>query len=340
MAQTKPFTPIENAILDALTKTKLSGDEHRIVLAVARLSFGWGSDRTKPMDWRMLADKVGITGKASVVKASILRLTNNLQRRHILLIEQTEEGCIYAINPDVKEWDNNRSRNQMVTMNTNNKTVTSNQMVTNNQTVNMQEQPNGYSQHSNQTVTKSDPIHVYKEIKKDKEIESIPPIADSSNKPCCKLSLEPIGKGKREYLIWHLHNAHREVHPNAPLCPTFDDILALKEVWIGTKVKAVDVGKAYVLYLKDQKAKVQDAPLSWFRDRLNRYLEHVNKPAVQSTKHKIGSGVPQETKERMERQAWCEAQVKAGNVLPGETYGQSIMRLRGEWRKQHAEAAA
>jgi hypothetical protein len=106
--------PIPNNILEALCRTKLSGDEYSVILAIIRLHNGCTYDDSQSV-WKVIAKVAGIVGKSASVKVSVCRVLTNLQTRNILSPVSDDSFIPYIVNPNTHDWNISRSRNNGTT---------------------------------------------------------------------------------------------------------------------------------------------------------------------------------------------------------------------------------
>ena len=87
------YTRIANAIVDALCKTKLSDQEHRVLFSIVRKTYGYN----KPIDWICLEQLSDMTG---IKKPNISKTIKSLLARHII----HKDGTKLGVNKVISEW--------------------------------------------------------------------------------------------------------------------------------------------------------------------------------------------------------------------------------------------
>lgn len=87
------FMKVANALSDALCKTRLSDQEHRVLQSIMRKTFGYG----KSVDWICLDQISEMTG---IKKPNISKTIKNLAVRKIIL----KDGYKLGVNTLVSEW--------------------------------------------------------------------------------------------------------------------------------------------------------------------------------------------------------------------------------------------
>ena len=93
MRLTEPFTPIPNAILDALIHSHLSRGQWQIVIWVIRNTLGWNR-KTVGFSWYQIATEVGMD------RSTVLRAARRLHRSHLLTIKD----ATIAIQTESEIW--------------------------------------------------------------------------------------------------------------------------------------------------------------------------------------------------------------------------------------------
>ena len=93
MRLTEPFTPIPNAILDALVRSRLSRGHWQIVIWVIRNTLGWNR-KTVAFSWYQIAKEVGMD------RSTVLRGGRRLHGSHLLIIRD----ATIAIQSEVSVW--------------------------------------------------------------------------------------------------------------------------------------------------------------------------------------------------------------------------------------------
>ena len=93
MRLTEPFTPIPNALLDALVWSRLSRGQWQIVVWVIRNTLGWNR-KTVVFSWYQIAKEVGMD------RSTVLRAARRLHRSHLLIIKDAS----IAIQADSEVW--------------------------------------------------------------------------------------------------------------------------------------------------------------------------------------------------------------------------------------------
>ena len=93
--QVKPYTKVENELLELICKVELSGRQYRVLLAVVRKTIGWNND----VDWitaKQLCDVMGYTGATTHINSDL----KTLQKRNILIQQKKKIG----INLELSDW--------------------------------------------------------------------------------------------------------------------------------------------------------------------------------------------------------------------------------------------
>ena len=93
MRLTEPFTPIPNAILDALIHAHLSRSQWQIVIWVIRNTLGWNR-KTVAFSWYQIAKEVGMD------RSTVLRAARRLHLAHVLIIKEAS----IAIQAESEVW--------------------------------------------------------------------------------------------------------------------------------------------------------------------------------------------------------------------------------------------
>ena len=93
MRLTEPFTPIPNAILDALVRSRLSRGQWQIVIWVIRNTLGWNR-QTVVFSWYQIAKEVGMD------RSTVLRAARRLNLMQLLITKDASIG----IQADSEVW--------------------------------------------------------------------------------------------------------------------------------------------------------------------------------------------------------------------------------------------
>ena len=102
------FTKIPNKILEALSQTKLTSYEYRVLLFIIRKTYGWN----KETDWIALSQFYESTG---ILKPNISRTLKKLERRNIIIRGDRKH---IGLQKDYRRWkqEPQRLRNSRVTV--------------------------------------------------------------------------------------------------------------------------------------------------------------------------------------------------------------------------------
>ncbi len=94
------YTPIANAIMDALIATNLTGQEFRIAMLIIRKTYGFN----KCEDAVSLTQMMAATGMSKIRCSQII---NSLQLQKIVTVTQNINGILkkYKFNKDFEGWD-------------------------------------------------------------------------------------------------------------------------------------------------------------------------------------------------------------------------------------------
>jgi phage replication O-like protein O len=331
MANTdRPFTKYYNDLLEASIAAELGGREYQVFLVILRDTIGWGKDEVE-LSLGDFRDRCHFTGKNdNSIRHNVMRVIACLQEKRIINVRQLPGvPGFYSINQNVSEW-----KVSPVTCNsqdTCNSKVTCNPQVT--ATCNSEDTCSG-----NVQVTGSPDIHVYKEKeKKDKEIESIPPVV--SNQTCCPLKREidsnftPKPLDKAKYLM---HDVWKEVFPHA-VCYDFSKAGCLSQL-INKGMMPQQIADAFRYWLKHASDNEQMAgyPIGWFVTAVPAISAKVNQPAPESDFERS----LRKQEEREAKQAWIDNrsnEIVAEKQLP---YPEAREIAVGEWEAQYGIRAA
>lgn len=93
------YTPIANEIMDALCRTRISGEERQVLDVIFRKTYGWN----KKNDRISLSQFAELTG---LPKRSIIRGINKLQDKNIISVVKNvnKPAHLYEFNKHYKQW--------------------------------------------------------------------------------------------------------------------------------------------------------------------------------------------------------------------------------------------
>jgi len=91
------FTRIANELLEALIKTKIPGEEIRIIWAIIRKTYGFGK-KTDRITLGQLESQTGIP------KKRVHRLIGSLVAKNMIVKKKGRTGPVYGINKRYKAW--------------------------------------------------------------------------------------------------------------------------------------------------------------------------------------------------------------------------------------------
>lgn len=94
------YTQLPNDILEILARTELSPYQHRVLMVIIRMTFGWHKDADRIAN-RQFRNATGIKDRAN-----ICRSVKKLEQRHIIVVSRDyEDAATYRINGNLAEWE-------------------------------------------------------------------------------------------------------------------------------------------------------------------------------------------------------------------------------------------
>ncbi len=91
------YTKVPNSLIEALLDYHLNATEHKIVLFIARMTYGWNREKA-------LISYTSLSKRLKVDLRYIKRLVKSLKDDRVIIIEKIGRRNFIGLNKDYKSW--------------------------------------------------------------------------------------------------------------------------------------------------------------------------------------------------------------------------------------------